>query len=105
MNGNSSVAREDGAVKVTGELTFQTVPDFLARSGAWLGGTDDVATIDLRAVTRADSAGVALLLEWLRLARGGGREVRFANVPEQLRHLIQVNGLTEILLGEAEPVR
>jgi phospholipid transport system transporter-binding protein len=97
---NGSVARENGAVKVAGALTFQTVPDFLARSKDWMGGGNGAATIDLGEVTRADSAGVALLLEWLRLARDHGREVRFVNAPEQLRHLIQVNGLTQILLGE-----
>jgi len=48
-------------------------------------------TIDLGKVTLADSAGVALLLEWLQQARIARRSLKFVGVPEQIRHLINVS--------------
>jgi phospholipid transport system transporter-binding protein len=46
-------------------------------------------------VSRADSAGLALLVEWQRLARRAGRELRFTDIPEQVQSLIHVSGLSQ----------
>jgi len=93
MNGNGVVRRADGAIEVNGALTFETVPQFFAGSGDWLDGGPEALTVDLKNVTRVDSAGVALMLEWRERARAAGRELRFANLPEQVRHIIRVSGL------------
>lgn len=94
-------AMADTAVQtVSGPLTFQTVPDVYAASAGWFGGTDGV-TIDLKAVTLADSAGLALLIEWVRQAGLTGKTVSLINMPEQVQHLIRVNGLGAALLGSA----
>ncbi len=53
---------------VGGELTFQTVPGLYRESAGWFAGEGELV-IDLAAVTRADSAGLALLVEWLKRAR------------------------------------
>lgn len=47
-------------------------------------------------VTQADSAGLALMIEWLQMARDGKRELVFANIPEQVSELIRVNGLQQM---------
>jgi phospholipid transport system transporter-binding protein len=97
--GNGLERRADGVLAVSGALTFQTVPDIHERANAWVRAPNGTVAVDLSGVTRADSAGLALLLEWLRLAAGGGRELRFVNVPDQVHRLIEINGLTEILPG------
>jgi phospholipid transport system transporter-binding protein len=84
--------RRDGTAEVSGELTFATVPTYLQRNGALFAGSGDLV-FDLQGVTRADSAGVALLVEWLRLARAAGRTVRYLNMPQQVDALIRVSGL------------
>ncbi len=53
--------------------------------------------IDLAGVTHSDSAGVALLVEWLRLARQSGQTVRFVNIPPQMLAIIRVTGLDGLL--------
>ena len=92
-----ALVRHDGHVAITGSLTFQTVPDFFARSGEWFREANGPLVFDLAGVTLADSAGVALLLEWSRMARVSGREVRFTNTPAQVRTQLEVNGLTQAL--------
>ena len=92
-----ALARHDGTVAISGSLTFQTVPDFFARSGEWFREADGPLVFDLAGVTLADSAGVALLLEWSRMARASGREARFINTPAQVHTQLEVNGLTQAL--------
>lgn len=87
----------DGTLAVSGVLTFDAVPDVLKQSAAWIDKAGGPITMDLKEVRRADSAGLALLVEWLRRAKEKGRQLRFVNVPDQVRSLIRVNGLSEAL--------
>lgn len=97
------MSRRDDAVAVSGPLTFDTVPQVLAESAGWFGvGIGDL-TVDLAEVSRADSAALALLVEWLRLAKRAGRRLRLARVPGQLRSIVRVHGLSAALgLPEAD---
>lgn len=96
MSENAISARADGVYAVSGRLTFQTVPKFLAETGrGWPEGSGRI-TIDLGAVTLADSAGLALLLEWLEQAKSSRRELVFTNIPDQVGDLIRVNGLQQV---------
>lgn len=89
--------RGEGNLAVSGVLTFNTVPDVLTQSAPWIDKAGGPITMDLKEVRRADSAGLALLVEWLRRAKDKGRQLRFVNVPDQVRSLIRVNGLSEAL--------
>ena len=82
---------------VTGALTFETVPALYKSSATWFAGEGELV-IDLAEVARTDSAGLALLIEWLRRARAANRTLRFINIPAQVQTLIRVNGLTDALL-------
>lgn len=72
------------------ELTFATVPAALAAAG-----TD--AELDLSQVQRADSAGLALLLELTRRAKGRGASLTLKNPSEQIRGLAQFFGVDALL--------
>lgn len=82
---------------VSGPLTFYSVPSIFAASGKWFAGS--ALTIDLKQVTQADSAGLALLIEWLRQARKANVSLTFANIPPQMQVLIRVNGLQDTLIN------
>jgi len=88
---------DDGTLTVSGVLSFDTVPDVFAKSAAWVQKSQGAITIDLKNVDRADSAGLALLVEWLQLARRRNLSLTFANMPEQVRSLARVNGLSNAL--------
>lgn len=81
---------------VAGALTFETVPGLYQNSSSWFAGAGDL-TIDLAQVERIDSAGLALLIEWLRHARVANRTLRFANIPVPVQTLIRINGLQDAL--------
>jgi phospholipid transport system transporter-binding protein len=81
---------------VSGALTFDTVPGLFQTSRAWFTGEGELF-IDLSRVARADSAGLALLIEWLRRAKAANRPLRFTGMPAQVQTLIRVNGLADAL--------
>ena len=55
------------------------------------------AEIDLAKVTRVDSAGLALLLEWSVAARGMGRTLCYRNVPPAVAALAGISDVSELL--------
>ncbi|MDO8595645.1 MAG: STAS domain-containing protein [Sulfuricaulis sp.] len=96
MSENGITARDNGVFEVTGQMTFQSVPQFLVHTDKWLHGGIGKVTLDMHGVTLADSAGLALLIEWLQLSRSAQREIVFTNMPDQMRDLIRVNGLQQV---------
>lgn len=92
---------ENGAAlfRISGVLDFDSVPVIFSESLACFGTSGDIV-LDLSGVTRANSAGLALLLEWQRLARRGGRVFRLHNLPPSLRNIAAMSELQELLPAE-----
>jgi phospholipid transport system transporter-binding protein len=79
-----------------GELAVTSVPDLLSRVPSVMNGSGDIA-VNLKGVTRADSAGLALLVELMRESSRNGHRITFNHVPAQLLSIARVCGLEEIL--------
>jgi phospholipid transport system transporter-binding protein len=88
--------------RVLGALRFGTVSALL-RYGATAIGDGHAAVIDLSAVSASDSSGLALLIEWLSVAKQARRALRYENVPEQLKELARLSDVESLLLGVAAP--
>ena len=52
--------------------------------------------MDLSGVLRADSAGLAMLLEWASQVQSQGAVLRLAGIPAQLRSLIRLPGVDAV---------
>jgi len=87
----------EGRFRLVGELTFATVMALWREGTAQLTGGDGPLTVDLGQVERADSAGLALLIEWTREAERAKRPIQFHNVPRQMREIARVSSLDGIL--------
>jgi phospholipid transport system transporter-binding protein len=85
----------DGQLQVNGELSMATVPALLAQHP--LRNLAGVINIDLSGVERADSAGVALLIEWQRTARQRQQTIQFQNIPPQMLAIARLSGVDELL--------
>lgn len=88
----ASVSIEAGRVAVNGPMTFDTVGELFGLPASWQAA-GKALVIDLAGVARADSAGLALMLEWLRQARAAGLSLDFVNIPDGLQDLLRVVGL------------
>ena len=98
MSGSSASVQQgrDGRLEIRGELSFASVPALWrdCRAQCTSGGTIDV---DLAQIQRSDSAGLALLIEWLREAQRSGASLRFFNIPGQMLEMARASGLDQIL--------
>lgn len=85
-----------GRLAVRGELDFDSAFAVLKRGVALLGEARD-CEIDLSGVRSGDSAGLAVLIEWLATARRRGAELRYTGMPAQLRVIARISALEELL--------
>lgn len=86
---------EDSWFRLSGELSFDTVPDLLKDSASLFQQAERI-DIDLSAVQRSDSAGLALLVEWMRRAEKMHKPIQFLNIPLQMMAIVRVSGLDQV---------
>ncbi len=87
-----------GRVVVSGELTFATARD--ARHIGLLvleSSRAERIVIDCAAVARADSAGLAVLLDWLAWGRRKSRALALENLPASLVTIARISEVDELL--------
>ena len=82
----------------SGELTFETAANAL-RTGTELLTRDRASVLDLSRVESGDSAGVAVLVEWLAVAQEAGQSLRFEGIPAQMLAIARISDLEDLLLG------
>jgi len=85
-----------GRFRISGVLDATTVSDLLTHSVAAFEGQEHV-DIDLKGVSESDSSGLALMIEWLRLARIAKRQIHFENVPAQIEALARISEVEDLL--------
>ncbi|MEM6511828.1 MAG: STAS domain-containing protein [Pseudomonadota bacterium] len=88
--------RGDGQFALTGDMTFTTVESILDDSGRQFGQHTRLE-VDLSGVTRSDSAGLALLLEWITWANHTVREIRFTAMPERILAIARTTEVDALL--------
>ncbi len=84
--------------RIKGELSF-AVASRLHGEGrrAFSGETADRIEVDCSGVTAADSAGLAVLLEWLAGASVAGHSLKFVGVPETLRAIARISEVETLI--------
>jgi phospholipid transport system transporter-binding protein len=91
-----------GRIVISGELTFASARD--ARQLGLLvleSSRAERIVIDCSAVTRADSAGLAVLLDWLAWGRRKSRPVSLANLPASLVAIARISEVDGLLAVNA----
>lgn len=94
--GMATAERDGETLSLRGELDFDSVAELLDSTKP-LFATDPPTRVDLAGVNRANSAGVALLVEWLGQTRHHQQELTFINVPAQMQAIIALADLDTIL--------
>ena len=89
----------DGRLAASGELDFATAAAAL-QAGLGLIGTGRAMAVDLAGITSGDSAGLAVLVEWMSAARASGGSVHYEAVPAQILAIARISDLDELLLAQ-----
>lgn len=91
---------QGNVLELIGELGFDTVSEVLEPGRRAIAGVAGAhAVLDLSQVTRADSAGLALVVDWLRAARARELELELRAVPAQLADIARVSDLETLIPG------
>lgn len=86
----------NGKFQLCGILSFLTVPELIKRTSGLFDKSVNIE-VDLGGVIRSDSAGVALLVEWMNEARHNDKQIRFLNIPLQMLAIARVSSLDQVL--------
>jgi phospholipid transport system transporter-binding protein len=90
-----NIIRESaGQFVIDGDLTFATIDKQTLKSFSFLKGAKEI-TIDLGRVSSTDSAGLALMIEWIKYSRHNRTQIAFKNIPEQLLNLAKLSGFDQ----------
>jgi phospholipid transport system transporter-binding protein len=86
----------DGHFALAGEVTFDTAEQIL-RASEQPFEEHTRLEIDLSGVTLSDSAGLALLLEWVTWANHTVREIRYSGMPERVMAIAKTTEVHDLL--------
>jgi phospholipid transport system transporter-binding protein len=85
-----------GCFLVKGKMTFRTAGQILADSELMFEDHTRIE-VDLTGVTHTDSAGLALLLEWITWANHTVREIRFVGTPAKIDAIAKTTEVDHLL--------
>ena len=86
----------DGHYSLSGKLDFESVPDLLEESLQWFQNGENIS-IDFDGVESANSAGMAVLIEWKSIASAKNLSINYKNIPTTIEHLADVCKVYELL--------
>ncbi len=85
-----------GRFELHGELGFGDAARLLVEGERAFGPQQSVE-VDLAGVTRVDSAGLAVLIEWSLAAGAAGRRLGYRNVPPAVISLAGISDVSELI--------
>jgi len=94
---NAKIQLTEGVVHVSGDLNAASVPALLDDSVALFQQAGEQLCVDLADITRADSSGLALLIDWMRSAKRHNQQLIFRRIPAQLLEMARVSGIESLL--------
>ncbi|CRL98714.1 STAS domain-containing protein [Pseudomonas poae] len=87
-----------GELFLSGVLDYRTGPYLRKQGQALIKASDAPAVVlDCSAVTKSSSVGLSLLLCFMRDAEAANKPFSIRALPEDMREIAEVSGLTELL--------
>ncbi|MBV8741857.1 MAG: STAS domain-containing protein [Sinobacteraceae bacterium] len=99
-NGAAVALIEDspGRFSARGRITFATARAARQTGLAAFDGTSEQQIrVDCSGISASDSAGMAVLLDWLSAARRAGRSLQYQNLPVQVQAIARISDVLEML--------
>lgn len=85
-----------GEFALSGPLRFETVPGVYAAARKPFAAHRQLV-VDLAEVSACDSAALALVLEWVRMATARGAVLRYRNLPAALLAIASISDVDGLL--------
>jgi len=95
--GSIAVDHDGDVCRLSGTIDFTTARETLEAVSPLLE-SGRIRQVDFGGVARSNSAGLALMVEWLGVARRAGYPLEFVAVPDGLRQLAGVCQVDDLVL-------
>jgi phospholipid transport system transporter-binding protein len=86
------IVKQNGRLMVSGDLNFKTVPTLWMQSLPLLAEINDLH-FDFEQIRFSNSAGIALMIEWMKYAKDAQKNISFHHIPLQLDSIINATGV------------
>ena len=86
----------EGRFEMHGPMGFENAARLLHESHVMFEDHTEIQ-VDLAGVGETDTAGLALLLEWINWANHSVREIRFLNIPDRIRCIARTSDVEDLL--------
>lgn len=96
MISKAAIRLQNNVIFVAGELNFSNAGDIWKSSLSILAAQPKYV-FDFSELSSSNSAGLALLLEWMKHAKSQKKIISFLNLPEQLVTLAKAVGLSSLI--------
>jgi phospholipid transport system transporter-binding protein len=96
---NAFVTVSPGVYRLEAPLTFASVASLRDHGLQILDSSAEGLTLDLQAVPAVDSAGLALLIDWLAEAKSNSRSLKYTQPPPILLSLAQLSDVEKLIAG------
>jgi phospholipid transport system transporter-binding protein len=98
MTGSAVRLGDAGELLLSGVLDYRSGPDLRKQGQALIQSSSaPTVVVDCSAVTKSSSVGLSLLLCFMRDAEAAKKPVSIRALPEDMREIAAVSGLTELL--------
>jgi len=101
MSSLSTVESTENGLQLSGSLVFSNVSELLGQGTSELevlqNSKIDTLIIDCKEISRIDSAGIALLIEWKRWCNNHKKKCLINGLPSQAKSLIETYRLQQVL--------
>ena len=88
--------QEPGRFIIDGDLTFSSIDKNTVKSFPFRK-TAKQLTFDLKRVKTTDSAGLALIIEWIKYTQKNNIQLLLENIPEQLLSIARLSGVEQMI--------
>ncbi len=89
------IDRDGNLLRVTAAMTMETAGSLLDAGTALFNAGE--TEFDLSAVSDVDSAALALMFEWMRLAQASNTALFFSHLPQSLVSLATLYGVLDMI--------
>ncbi|WP_158892233.1 MULTISPECIES: lipid asymmetry maintenance protein MlaB [unclassified Pseudomonas] len=93
----AAITREGARLQLSGVLDHASVPALREQGRTLIAQGSGPLVLDCAGVEHSNSAGLALLLAWLRDAQASGCSLAIARLPSELRQIAEVSDALELL--------
>ena len=97
-----NTAPESNQLLLAGQMLYENATESLQAGEQSLSAVSGDVTLDFSKLERLDTAGVAVLLAWLRGCKQRNQKMTLTGLPQQARALIACCGLDSLLFPERD---